>query len=165
MNVIRLFKHLLAPSWWGRGAFSAADRQAIGAAVAASEHRQRGELRVVIEGPLSLLALLNDVAPRQRAVDLFGRLRVWDTEENSGILIYVQLIDRRVEILADRGIAARVPQAAWDALCRDMEAAFLAGQYRQGVLAAIDGATQYLAAHFPAGKDNPNELPDVPLML
>lgn len=165
MNVMRLFKHLLTPSWWGRGAFSAADRQVVGAAVAASEHRHRGELRVVVEGPLSLPALLNEVTPRQRAVDLFGRLRVWDTEENCGILIYVQLIDRRVEIIADRGIAAKVPQAAWDVLCRGMEAAFRAGNYRGGILTAIEGATRLLVAHFSAEGGNPDELPNMPLML
>jgi uncharacterized membrane protein len=90
---------------------------------------------------------------------------IWDTEENSGILIYVELADRRVEILADRGIAARVPQAEWDAICREMEEAFRAGQWRQGALAAVAHAGALLAEHFPAGERNPNELPDRPLML
>lgn len=165
MNIPRWLKHLLTPAWRVRQVLSAADRQAVEQAVAASECRHRGELCVVAEGPLAPAALWQNVAPRQRAVELFGRLRVWDTAENSGILIYVQLVDRRVEILADRGIAARVAQAEWDALCRGMEAAFRAGEYRQGLLAAIDGATQCLAAHFPAGTDNPNELPNAPLML
>lgn len=165
MNVWRLFKHLLTPAWRAGRAFSPTTRRAIEAAVAASEDRHRGELRFVVEGPLPLAALLRDMAPRARAVELFAELRVWDTAENSGVLIYVQLVDRKVEILADRGIAARVPQAEWDALCRGMEAAFRDGEYRTGALAAIDGASRLLAAHFPAAAGNPNELPDAPLVL
>ena len=102
---------------------------------------------------------------RQRAADLFARLGVWDTEENSGVLIYVQLVDRCVEILADRGIAAKVPQAEWGAICRAMETAFKAGNYRDGALAAIHRAGQLLAGHFPATERNPNELPDRPLVI
>lgn len=165
MNLKRLLKHLAVPAWQTRRLLPAADRAAVAAAVAASERLHRGELRVAVEGPLPIAALWRDATPRQRAVDLFGSLRVWDTAENSGILIYVQLVDRRVEILADRGIAARVPQAAWDALCRAMEAAFARGDYRAGMLAAIAGANQLLVAHFPAQADNPNELPDAPVLL
>ncbi len=138
---------------------------AITAAIAASEKAHRGELRFVVEGPLSVAQLWRDSAPRARAVELFAQLGVWDTEENSGILIYVQLIDRRVEILADRGIAVRVPQAEWDAICRAMEADFRAGAWRQGALRAVARAGGLLAAHFPAGERNPNELPDKPLVL
>jgi uncharacterized membrane protein len=98
-------------------------------------------------------------------VDLFSQLRVWDTDENSGILIYLQLVDHRVEILADRGIAARVPQAEWDAICRAMEASFRRGEWRQGALQAVARAGELLARHFPAGVSNPNELPDQPLVL
>jgi uncharacterized membrane protein len=110
-------------------------------------------------------ALWRDTSPRQRAAELFASERVWDTEENSGILIYVELADRRVEILADRGIAARVAQAEWDAICRAMEQAFGAGRWREGALAAVARASELLAEHFPAGEHNPNELPDRPLML
>ncbi len=110
-------------------------------------------------------ALLHDLSPRARAIELFSRLRVWDTAENSGILIYLQLTDHDVEILADRGIAAKVPQAAWDALSRDLETAMRAGRCRAGVLAAIGAATCLLVEHFPAAHDNPNELPDAPLLL
>jgi LemA protein len=92
----------------------------------------RGELRFVVEAGLPPAALWRDTSPRQRAAELFASERVWDTEENSGILIYVELADRRVEILADRGIAARVAQAEWDAICRAMEQAFGAGRWREG---------------------------------
>lgn len=165
MNWLRLLKHLATPDWSTRRAFRGPDRAAIAEAVAASETLHRGELRFVAEGALPLAALWADQSPRQRAADLFAELRVWDTEENSGILIYVQLVDRRVEILADRGIAARVAQTEWDALCRAMEAAFRLGAYRRGALEAIDGASRLLASHFPARHDNANELPDEPLIL
>jgi len=98
-------------------------------------------------------------------VELFAAQRGWDTAENSGILIYVQLVDRRVEILADRGIAARVAQAEWDAICRDMEAHFRRGEWKNGALRAVAQAGSLLARHFPASDQNPNELPDQPLML
>ena len=116
--------------------------------------------------PREYILCTRDLAvPRERALELFARLRVWDTAENSGILIYLQLVDHDVEILADRGIATKVPQAAWDALCHELEAAMRAGRCRAGVLAAIAGATRLLAEHFPAAGNNPNELPDTPLML
>lgn len=165
MNPTRSLKHLLLPDWWLRRAFSAADLAAIGAAIAAGETSHRGELRFVVEGSLPLSALWRDHSARQRAVDLFAALRVWDTEENSGVLIYVQLADRRVEILADRGIAARVAQQEWDAICREMEKSFSDGQWRGGALWAVTRAGELLANHFPAGDHNPNELPDQPLVL
>ena len=165
MNLPRLLKHLLLPDWWRRRVFTAADLAAIGEAIAASEQAHRGELRFVVEAGLSPAALWRDTSPRQRAAELFASERVWDTAENSGILIYVELADRRVEILADRGITVRVPQTEWDAICRDMERAFRAGQWRQGALAAVARAGELLAQHFPAGERNPNELPDRPLML
>jgi uncharacterized membrane protein len=104
------------------------------------------------------------IAARAR-VDLFSTLRVWDTAENSGILIYVQLVERRVEILADRGIAARVPQAEWDASAARWKPASAGGQWRDGALRAVARAGALLAQHFPAGANNPNELPDQPLLL
>ncbi|MBI5899893.1 MAG: TPM domain-containing protein [Rhodocyclales bacterium] len=155
MNVLRMLKHV----------FAAADLAAIGQAITASEIRHRGELRFVVEAGLPPAALWRDTSPRQRAAELFAVERVWDTEENSGILIYVLLADRRVEILADRGITARVPQAEWDAICRGMEQGFRAGGWREGALAAVNRASELLAEHFPAAGRNPNELPDAPLML
>jgi hypothetical protein len=165
MDFKRLLTHLLTPGWRVRRAFGAADLAAIGAEVAASEQTHRGELRFVIEGPLPFALLWRGVSARERATELFSRLGVWDTEANSGILIYVQLVDRRVEILADRGIARRVPQEAWDAICRRMEEAFRLKAYRRGALEAIDEASRLLALHFPARGNNPDELPNQPLVL
>lgn len=165
MKPMRLLKHLLLPDWFVRRVFSAADLAAIGAAIAAGEQSHRGELRFVVEGALPLSALWRGQSPRERAVELFSQLRVWDTAENSGILIYLQLVEHRVEILADRGIAARVPQAEWDAICRAMETSFGDGEWRSGALQAVTRAGELLAAQFPAGTSNPNELPDQPLVL
>jgi uncharacterized membrane protein len=165
MKLARLFKHLLMPPWLAARRFGPALVAEIGAAVEVAEAGQRGEIRFVVEGPLPWADLRHGRSARQRAAELFGSLGVWDTEENSGVLIYVQLVDRQVEILADRGIAAKVPQAEWDAICRDMETAFAAGDYRGGALAAIRRAGALLTEHFPAGGRNPNELPDQPLLL
>jgi len=165
MNFGRLFKHLLTLPSLAARRFGPALSAEIGAAVMVAEANQRGELRFVVEGPLPFAELWQGRSARQRATDLFGRLGVWDTEENSGVLIYVQLVDRQVEILADRGIAAKVPQPEWDAICRSMEAAFKDGDYRGGALVAIRRAGELLTAHFPAGEKNPNELPDQPVVF
>jgi len=165
MNLARSLKHLIAPHWLTRRTFPAASLAAIEAAVAAAEKRHAGELRFVVEGGLPLAELWRDLSPRERAQDLFARLRVWDTEHNNGVLIYLQLIDRQVEIIADRGIAARVPPAQWEAVCRGMEQAFRHGAYRDGAVAAVERIGAILAEHFPAGAEERNELPDQPLLI
>lgn len=165
MSLARICKHALVPHWWAMRAFPEALLGAIETAIAASETRHGGELRFVVEGPLPTAALLSGKTSRQRAVELFAQLHVWDTEHNSGVLIYVQLIDRKVEIVADRGIDARVGQVFWEAVCSRMQAAFRAGNFESGACAAIAEVTEVLAQHFPAGEENPNELPDRPLVL
>ena len=171
MKLTRILKHLLAPHWLARRAFPARTMQAIEAAVANAERLHVGELRFVVEAGLPLSDLWRDIAARERAVDVFSLLRVWDTWHNSGVLIYVQLIDRRVEIVADRGISAKVDQSSWDAVCRGMEQAFSIGAYAQGSLEAVERVGKLLAMNFPTGLEdpsasvNPNELPDRPLVL
>ena len=118
MRLTRLVRHMLAPSWWVDRAFTPAVMAAIELAVQDSESLHRGEIRFAVEGGLDFPALLAGIDARARALDVFAQLRVWDTEENTGVLIYVQWLDRQVEIVADRGIARRVPQAAWDGVCR-----------------------------------------------
>jgi hypothetical protein len=161
--VKRALKHLFTPHWVALRPFPSSALKAIERAVKASERLHRGEIRFAIEGPLHTGSLR--LSPRQRAHQVFAQLGVWDTEENTGVLIYVQLVDRRIEILADRGIAARLPQHEWDAICRVMERAFKAGQYQQGALDALAAVTQILAREFPARAVNPNELPDKPAVL
>lgn len=165
MKLARWFKHSLTPPWLAAHRFGPALSAEIGAAVMLAEAGQRGELRFVAEGPLPFAYLWDDRSARQRAADLFARLGVWDTADNSGVLIYVQLVDHRVEIFADRGVAGKVAQAEWDALCRQMEAAFKSGDYRGGALAAINRVGALLATHFPGGEANPNELLDQPVIL
>ena len=134
-------------------------------AIAAGERSHEGQLRFVVEASLPLAQVFRGLEPRARALQLFGQLGVWDTEEDSGVLIYVQLVDRRIEIVADRGIAKKVGQAEWDAVCRAMEQAFKQHQYEVGAVEAIHAVTDILALHFPANESNPNELPDKPAVL
>lgn len=170
MKLARTLKHLLAPPWLARRAFPAATLQAIEAAVTAAELHHAGELRFVAEAGLSFDDLWSDVSARQRAVELFSKLRIWDTQHNSGVLIYVQLLDRRVEIVADRGINAKVGQAEWDAVCRVMESAFRDKNYLSGVRTAVENIGKLLAVHFPMSSSehdasSANELPDRPVLL
>lgn len=165
MMIRRILKHLLIPPWRLRQVFSSEVLSAIDAAVAASEKRHRGEIRFAVEAGLDLHDLRGGVDARARAVEVFARLRVWDTEENTGVLIYVQWIDRQVEILADRGIARLVPQSAWEVICRQMEADFRAGRFGEGSVAAVAAVGELLAAVIPAGAVNPNELPNNPVLL
>jgi TPM domain len=161
--VSRALKHLFVPHWVARRAFPASTLRQIEEAIKASERRHRGELRFAVEGPLHLAHLRRST--RARARDAFAALDVWDTEENTGVLIYVQLVDRAIEIVADRGIAARVAQSEWDEVCRAMERAFRRNRYLQGTLEAIVAVTRILERHFPARDANPNELPDKPALL
>ena len=165
MKLKRIAKHLITPDWVARRAFPRAALARIGEAVRASERRHMGELRFAVEAGLELRALLRGLSARARAEEVFARLRVWDTEHNSGVLIYVQLVDRRIEIVADRGVSARVPQSEWDAICRGMETAFRERRFENGALEAIDRATRLLARHFPSQGENPDELPDKPVVL
>lgn len=161
--MIRALKHLLIPDWLALRVFSKDAFARIEAAIQASEKSHSGELRFVVEAGLPLAFL--GVATRKRAEALFAQLGVWDTEQNSGVLVYVELVDRRIEIVADRGIAAKVEQAEWSAICRAMEIAYGKGDYVEGSLHAIDAITGILARHFPPGRRNPNELADKPVVL
>jgi uncharacterized membrane protein YgcG len=165
MGLIRKLKHLTAPGWLVRRTFRKADLDAVTAAITQSETRHRGEICVVIEGPLPFTALWHETDCRQRAGELFAHYGVDRTREASGILLYVQLLDHCVEILADHGIAALVEQAAWDAVCREIEIDFAAGHYRNGLLKAVDRMTALLATHFPNNDDNPNELSNRPRLI
>ncbi len=165
MKLKRIVKHLFKPHWIIKRAFSRSTLAAITEAVRASEKMHDGELRFAIEASLHPLPLMRGQTARQRAQELFAQLNVWDTAHNSGVLVYVQFVDRRIEIVADRGIAARVVQPEWEAICRRMEVAFKRGEFKAGALEAIGRITALLAAHFPPAGDKVNELPDKPVIL
>ncbi len=165
MNAKRMLKHLFTPDWIARRVFPRATLDRIREAIRESEKSHDGELRFAVEAGFDFLSLLKSIAPRQRAVEVFSMLRVWDTERNSGVLIYVQLVDRRIEIVADRGISAKVDQDAWDAICRSMEASFRAGQFEEGALQGIRAISLLMARHFPPLGSNADELPDQPVVL
>jgi uncharacterized membrane protein len=145
--------------------FPAATMRVIENAVRDSERMHDGELRFAVEGGLNLWLLLNGRTPHARAIEMFSQLRVWDTEHNSGVLIYVQVVDRRIEIVADRGINAKVEQRQWDAIARRMEAGFRAQRYEASVIEGLREITALLAQHFPPAGANPDELPNVPVVL
>jgi TPM domain len=165
MDPLRLLKHLCTPDWIAHRPFPAGVLEKIEQAVKASERKHDGELRFVAEAGLPLSHLFPEKAVRQRAEQLFAQLGVWDTERNSGVLIYVQLVDRRIEIVADRGISSKVAQSEWAAICRSMEKSFKEGKFADGALQAIERSSALLAKHFPPLDGNPNELPDKPVLL
>lgn len=134
-------------------------------AIAAAESLHDGQLRFVVEAALDWRPLLAGQTARERALEVFSQLRVWDTEHNNGVLIYLLLADRDVEIIADRGIHEKLSEASWEAICREMEAAFRNGRFEAGVLAGVRAVGDHLAQHFPPREDGANELPDEPVIL
>lgn len=161
----RWMKHLLAGRWQVRQHFPQEAMASIGRAIDESERSHSGELRFAVEAGLEWFELWRGVTPRARAIEVFSQLRVWDTEQNSGVLIYLLLADRDVEIVADRGIHARVGDAAWQDICRAMEQQFRQGQFEQGVMEGVAAITTLLQHHFPAAPDNPNEMRNDPVVL
>ena len=136
----------------------------IEARVAASEKHHSGEIRVSVEAGLPLSYLWKNLSARDRAIMLFGKLRVWDTEQNNGVLIYLLLADHAIEIVADRGLNQHVSPAQWQALIAPMRAAFAQGRFEAGLLQAIDAIDVLLAQHFALapGQTNLDELPNRP---
>jgi uncharacterized membrane protein len=130
--------------------------------VAASEKLHSGEIRISVEAGLPMSYLWRGLRARDRAIMLFGKLRVWDTEHNNGVLIYLLLAEHAIEIVADRGVNRRVPQAHWDALVQGMSGDFRAGRFEEGLSQAVDAVGAMLQQHFPLapGQANPNELSD-----
>ena len=165
MTIKRFARHLFTTDWQVNRTFPAHALRAIEDAIKASEAAHTGEIRFVVEGALDGASLWHGQSARARAIDVFSHLRVWDTEHNNGLLIYVLLADRDVEIVADRGIHAKVGTPEWETICRAIESAFKSGEYEAGVVGGIHAATGHLVKHFPAAGANPNELPDKPLIL
>lgn len=169
MRIARLVRHAAATHWRTRLKFPERTLDAIEAAIGQAERTHGGEIRFTIETALPPLHVASDLTPRARALQVFAQLRVWDTELNNGVLIYVLIADRSVEIVADRGVAARVPQAEWDTVCRMMEEHFRAGRFEAGSVAGVGAVGALLARHFPAAAARSssvgNQLPDRPTLL
>lgn len=165
MDFKRIIRHLFTTRRQVTRAFPSTALNAIEHAIATSETTHTGEIRFAVEGALDGAPLFGGQSARERAIELFAQMGVWDTEQNNGVLIYLLLADRDVEIVADRGIDAKVGQDAWEAICRAMEASFRRGDFETGVIEGIAAVTQHLVKHFPAPGAGRNELPDRPEVL
>ncbi len=150
MNLQRILRHLLMTHWRQRHAFPPATLHAIREAITASERRYSGQIRFAVEGALHGMPLLRGQTPRQRALEVFANLHLWDTNERNGVLIYVLLADRAVEIVVDRGAHQRADTAHWHRICHEMQAKFRDGHYREGAIGGIEAVTEVMAVHFPA---------------
>lgn len=165
MDLKRAARHLVMTRRRVDVAFPKRTLAAIGQAIKASEAEHAGEIRFAVEGALDVGPLLKGQSTRERAIDVFSEMRIWDTEHNSGVLIYMSLADRTVEIVADRGIHAKVGAQEWEKICRTMETAFKQANYEDGVVCGIQAVARHLIEHFPAAGAGQNELPDKPVVL
>ena len=169
-NWLVIFKRMLRHRWLDeadtRRAIPSELIERLAGRVAASEQRHSGEVRIYVEAGLPASYLLRDATPRERAVAMFGKLRVWDTEHNNGVLVYLLLAEHAIEIVADRGLANKVPQDEWQAIVARMGSAFRDGRFEDGLTQALEEVSALLVAHFPLAKGevNANELPDEPVL-
>ena len=161
-RLVRILKHRWLDETDTARALDASALARLEARVAASERKHSGEIRLCVEAGLPLSYLWRRATARQRAVTLFGKLRVWDTEHNNGVLIYLLLAEHAIEIVADRGLQRHVTQADWETLIEDMRGNFRAGHFEAGLLHAVDAVDALLTHHFALapGQANPNELSD-----
>ena len=159
---MRILRHRLLDDTDTRRALDAAALDRLAQRVQASERRHSGEIRISVEAGLPLSYLWQGLSARDRAVTLFGKLRVWDTEANNGVLIYLLLAEHQIEIVADRGLARHVPPGHWQQVLGHMRDAFRAGRFEPGLTQAVDEVEALLVQHFPLaeGAANPNELQD-----
>ena len=165
LNLKRINRHLATTPWRVRRTFARSTLAAIEQAIKASRASHVAEIRFAVEGALHGARLYRGQSPRERALELFSALRMWDTDHRNGVLIYVLLADRAVEIIADRGAHVRVGTDEWRAICGRMEAAFRQGKFEAGAIEGIQDVTRHLAAHFPAQAGGADELPSAPVVL
>lgn len=165
MNIKRIAKHLLMTDWQARKCFPPATLSAIEQAIKVSEAQHSGEIRFAVEAALDGAALFKEQSAKARAIDVFSLLRIWDTEHNNGLLIYVLLAEHAVEIVADRGISAKVGTEDWQRICAAMESDFRHGNFGGGVAVGIASVTQHLVKYFPIGDGDQNELSNKPVVM
>lgn len=161
----RVLRHWRSTKSDAQRAFPESTLAAAAQAITAGEQTHRGELRFIVEKSLPTDEVWDGVTNRQRALALFADYGVWDTEDNCGVLIYVNLAEHKVDIVADRGIDRKIGAATWQAVCSTMTEGFKRGNYHDATLAAIEQVNTLLRTHFPAKGARPNELPDSPIML
>ena len=161
----RLFKHLFTIKAAAKRAFPPETLKAVEAAIAEGEKTHRAEVRLIVEHCLPMGAVLARLRPRQRAIELFGRYRIWDTEENCGVLVYVNMADRVVEIVPDRAVMRLITRDEWRAVCDTMTSGFAQGNFRDSTIAALNQLNALLQTHYPAGKPHANQLPNQPVVL
>ena len=164
-DVARILRHLLSAPWRVRRTFPAHSLRAIESTIRQCEATHAGEIRFAVENALHPIPLLRNQSARRRAIEVFSQLRVWDTEHNNGVLIYLLLADHDVEVIADRGVHSRVGQEEWERICHNMESMFRLGKFESGVIAGIQAISAHLAKHYPAQGENRNELADRPVVL
>jgi uncharacterized membrane protein len=165
MSAGRFLRHMFCARWMTRRHFTPKVLADIETAIRQAEALHAGEIRFAVETALDLSELVQDIAPRRRAMQVFGQLGVWDTAQNNGVLIYLLWADHVVEIVADRGIAARIEQREWAGLCRLMEHHFRERRFGEGAVAGIQGVGQLLSRHFPGRQAGADELPNQPVLL
>ena len=164
MDFRRIARHLvMLPGAVGR-AFPPSAMAAIEDVIAKSECQHSGEVRFAVESALDTSALLAGQSARERALEVFSLLRLWDTDARNGVLIYLLLADRDIEIVADRGLNL-VPAAEWDAICKTMEQALRRRQFQEALVAGVQAVSRLVARHFPGRPADRNELPDRPVAL
>jgi uncharacterized membrane protein YgcG len=165
MDWKRFWRHVAMTPAQARRAFPDRTMEAIARAIAEGERRHRGEVCFVVEAELSTAQLWRGLSARDRAREVFASQAVWNTEENNGVLVYVLLADHRVEIVADRGIDARVGADEWQRVVDDMDAHLRAGRYEDGALAGVNGVGDLLTRHFADTGAGRNQIPDRPIMM
>ena len=165
MGLTRIGKHLVEHRWRARRAFPKEALDRIEQAIKAGEAMHSGQVRFVVEGALDGMPLFTGQSARERALDIFSHLRIWDTAHNNGVLVYLLLADRDVEIVADRGIDSKVGAAGWQKICAAMESDFRSGNFSGGVIKGIAAVSRQLAIYFPKQGAGPNELPDTPVVI
>ncbi len=165
MGIGRMCKHLLVYHWRVRRHFPPDVMAVIERAIRAGETTHSGQVVFAVEGALDGIPLFRDQPASARALDVFAHLRIWDTAHNNGVLIYLLLADRDVEIVADRGIHATVGEAVWKTICAAMEAEFKQGRFEAGAVTGVEAVSRQLAEHFPKKAGGPNELPDAPVVI
>lgn len=165
IDLCRIVRHLCTPQWRLRKAFPHKTLVAIELAIQRAEAHHAGDIRLVVEGAMSCPRLLRGQSTRERAINLFSRFRLWDTDHRTGVLIYLLLAERRVEIVADRGIHAQVGTDGWDQVCRDLEAQLTNGNFEGGTIACIEAVARHLETHSWSGDRRGKELSNVPVLL